>query len=90
MFYRSRFHKNMRIEIRSQTAEGGEIYEFSLSDGENETEKVRGYSRDLIHTFTKILEWRERISIDLALKGSQNPSGIPGANDTIMEMKDTF
>jgi hypothetical protein len=79
----------MRIEIRSQTAEEGEIYEFSLSDGENETEKVRGYSRDLIHTFTKILEWRERISIDLALKNRQNLPGILETNDTIIEMKDT-
>jgi hypothetical protein len=56
----------MKIEIKSHPADEGEIYEFLLVDGENNEEKVRGYSRDLIHAFTKILEWRERISRDLS------------------------
>lgn len=55
----------MKIEIRSQETKAGEVFEFTLTDGSDENERVRGYSSDLIHTFTKILEWRERISRDL-------------------------
>lgn len=52
----------MRIDIKSQIYSGKEIFEFTLIDGADDKEKVRGYSSDLITAFTKILEWREKIS----------------------------
>jgi hypothetical protein len=61
----------MKIVIRSQRSEKGEVFEFTLLDGDDEQEKVRGYSSDLIHTFTKILEWRERINRDTSSQESQ-------------------
>ena len=52
----------MKIEIKNGTSNGKEYYEFDLWDGPNGIEHVRGFSTDLINVFTKILEWRERIS----------------------------
>jgi hypothetical protein len=61
-YFPSNFLHTMKIEIKGKTHSGKEIFEFVLLDGEDEGEKVRGYSSDLISVFTKIIEWRERIS----------------------------
>lgn len=52
----------MKIEIKTGTSNGKEYYEFDLWDGPDGIEHVRGFSTDLINVFTKVLEWRERIS----------------------------
>ena len=55
----------MKIEIVNRfTPAGQEFYEWTLSDGPDEIEKVHGYGTDLITVFTKLIEWRERISAD--------------------------
>ena len=55
----------MKLEIVSHFyPDGKEIYEYNLYDGPDGIERVHGYATDLIVTFTKILEWRERISRD--------------------------
>jgi hypothetical protein len=46
------------------TSEGKKFYEFHLNDGPDGIEEVHGYATDLITSFTKILEWRERIASD--------------------------
>ena len=63
----------MKIEMRSQRQNGGEYFEFTLTDGPQEEEKVRGYATDLIVAFTKIIEWRERISREY-----EDPGSLPG------------
>ena len=55
----------MKIEILNRfTPDGREFYEWFLFDGPDGSEEVRGYATDLITTFTKLLEWRERIAAD--------------------------
>jgi len=55
----------MRLEITDHHySDGREFYEYTLYDGPDGIEKVHGYATDLIVAFTKVLEWRERISRD--------------------------
>lgn len=55
----------MKIEISERhTARGTEYYEWSLWDGPEEIEHIRGYAVDLAEAFAKIFEWRERIAND--------------------------
>ena len=55
----------MRIEITNHfAANGKEYFRFNLWDGPEGIDEVRGFSVDLIETFTKIIEWRERIAND--------------------------
>lgn len=54
----------MKIEVCNQWFEGREYFEFTLYDGPDDRERAHGYSVDLIEAFTKIIEWRERISRD--------------------------
>lgn len=62
----------MEIRITSATYEDGkEYYEYSLSDGPGNIEKVHGYAVDLILAFTKIIEWREKISRDYDVEPSE-------------------
>lgn len=57
----------MKLEITSFTNNyGKEFFQYKLMDGPNNEEKVQGYATDLIVAFTKVLEWRERISRDFA------------------------
>lgn len=74
----------MEIKITSGSYENGkEYYEYSLLDGPGNIEKVHGYAVDLILAFTKIIEWREKISRDYDIdpaEGGDNP-GQPGYND---------
>jgi len=55
----------MKIEIVNRfTPAGQEFYEWTLFDGPDGIETVHGYGTDLITVFTKLIEWRERISAD--------------------------
>ena len=55
----------MRIEINNHhTKEGQEFYYWTLHDGPDEVDEVKGFATDLIEVFSKIIEWRERISKD--------------------------
>lgn len=54
----------MRIEITNHFANGKEYFRFHLWDGPDGIDEVKGFSVDLIETFTKIIEWRERIATD--------------------------
>jgi len=54
----------MKIEISNHFANEKEYFRFNLYDGPDGIEHVSGFAVDLIETFGKILEWRERISRD--------------------------
>jgi hypothetical protein len=55
----------MKVEILNRyTPDGKEFFEWWLRDGPDGIEEVHGYATDLITSFTKILEWRERIASD--------------------------
>jgi hypothetical protein len=57
----------MRIEITTHYfKDGKEYYRFELWDGPDGIEHVQGFAIDLIETFSKIVEWRERIAVDYA------------------------
>jgi HKD family nuclease len=57
----------MKLEIISFINESGkEFFKYELLDGPNNEERVQGYATDLIIAFTKVLEWRERISRDFS------------------------
>ena len=57
----------MKIEIYNRfTPDRREYIEWSLWDGPDGLEEIRGYATDLITAFSKILEWRERIGADYA------------------------
>ena len=55
----------MRIDIVNKfTPSGTEYFEWSLHDGPDEVDHARGYASDLVQAFSKVFEWRERISAD--------------------------
>jgi hypothetical protein len=56
----------MKIEIVNRfTAEGREYVEWDLWDGPADSQDhAHGYATDLITSFSKLLEWRERILAD--------------------------
>jgi hypothetical protein len=58
----------MKINITNRfTAQGTEFYEWDLWDGPaDSSDHAHGYATDLVHAFSKILEWRERIANDYA------------------------
>jgi len=57
----------MKVTIVNKfTAQGQEFYDWSLSDGPDGIEEVRGYAVDLITAFSKVLEWHERIASEYA------------------------
>lgn len=63
----------MYIEIESRfTNDGREYITWSLYDGPDGIEHVQGYATDLITTFTKLLEWRERIAEDYVAMANNN------------------
>lgn len=63
----------MKIEIIDRFTPTGQIfYEWWLYDGPDGIEEIRGYATDLVTTFTKILEWRERIGADYAAEVLQD------------------
>jgi hypothetical protein len=57
----------MRIEINNHhTQDGKEFYYWTLYDGPDGVDEVKGFATDLIEVFSKIIEWRERIGNDYA------------------------
>jgi len=55
----------MKIEILNQfTADGREYYRWDLYDGPDGIDHAQGFATDLVQAFSKIFEWRERISRD--------------------------
>ena len=57
---------------------GSEFFEWTLHDGPDGIETVHGYATDLVHAFSKIIEWRERISNDYYLEEINDETSIPG------------
>lgn len=63
----------MKVTIVNKfTAQGQEYYDWSLSDGPDGIEEVRGYAVDLITAFSKVLEWHERIASDYAAEVAED------------------
>ena len=57
----------MQIEINNHfTPDGKEFYYWTLYDGPESVDEVKGFATDLIEVFSKIIEWRERIGADYA------------------------
>jgi hypothetical protein len=56
----------MKIEIHNRfTPDGREYIEWDLWDGPaDSSDHAHGYATDLVQAFSKIFEWRERISAD--------------------------
>jgi hypothetical protein len=55
----------MKIQIVNRFTETGKEYiEWDLYDGPDGIEHAHGYAVDLIHAFSKIIEWREKIAND--------------------------
>lgn len=55
----------MKIVITTQfTNDGQQFFYWTLADGPDGIDEARGFGTDLIHVFSKILEWRERIARD--------------------------
>lgn len=56
----------MLIKIINRTFDNGqEFYEWDLWDGPaDSSDHAHGYATDLVHAFSKVLEWRERIAND--------------------------
>jgi hypothetical protein len=55
----------MQIEINNHfTPDGKEFYYWTLYDGPDGIDEVKGFATDLIEVFSKIIEWRERIGAD--------------------------
>ena len=53
----------MRIEITNHySADGTEFYYWSLWDGPDGKDEVKGFAKDIIEVFSKVVEWRERIA----------------------------
>jgi hypothetical protein len=80
----------MKIEVYNRfTPDGKEYYEWSLWDGPADcSDHARGYASDLIASFAKILEWRERIAADYAaeifpdIENAKQPSTTDINNET--------
>jgi hypothetical protein len=53
-------------------ANGTQFFEWTLNDGPDGIEEVHGYATDLITTFSKLIEWRERIAADYANDTTDN------------------
>ena len=57
----------MKIEINNHyTKDGKEFIYWTLLDGPEGIDEVKGFATDLVEVFSKILEWRERIAADYA------------------------
>ena len=58
----------MKIEITNRfTSDGKEFFEWDLWDGPADcSDHAHGYASDLVTSFSKLLEWKERIDRDYA------------------------
>jgi hypothetical protein len=55
----------MKLEITNHFAPNGtEFFYWKLFDGTENIDEVSGFGSDLIEVFSKVIEWRERISRD--------------------------
>ena len=52
----------MKIEITNEFAEGREVFRFTMYDGPDGCEEIKGLATDLPETFAKLIEWRIRIA----------------------------
>jgi hypothetical protein len=67
----------MRIEINNHfTKDGKEFFYWTLWDGPDGIDEVKGFATDLVEVFSKILEWRERIGADYAQEILQDLENI--------------
>jgi hypothetical protein len=64
--------------IDRHAANGTPFFEWSLNDGPDGIEEVRGYATDLITAFSKLIEWRERIAAEYATNTTDNETNEPG------------
>lgn len=75
----------MLIKILDRyTTDGKVFYEWTLHDGPDGIEEVRGFASDLVVAFSKIIEWRERIAADYAaeiLSDMENAKQFIQTND---------
>lgn len=77
----------MKINISNHlTPDGKEYYEWDLWDGPaDHSDHAHGYAVDLITAFSKLMEWRERISADYAeeiLSDFETPTKFSKENET--------
>jgi hypothetical protein len=70
----------MRIEIHDHKTKDQTFYYWELYDGPDGSDEVKGFAVDLIEVFSKIVEWRERISKDYADNTTNNET-LPGTTD---------
>jgi hypothetical protein len=73
----------MQIEINNHfTPDGKEFYYWTLYDGPDGIDEVKGFATDLIEVFSKIIEWRERIGADYAKETETAAKYITTNNET--------
>jgi len=76
----------MRIEITNRfTNDGTEYIEWDLWDGPADcSDHAHGYAVDLVQAFSKIFEWRERISNDynFLYNDDETNAGTTGSSET--------
>lgn len=64
----------MKIEILNHfTKNGQEFFYWTLWDGPDGIDEVKGFATDLAEVFSKILEWRERIAADYVEQINHEP-----------------
>jgi hypothetical protein len=71
----------MLVKITNRLSPGGkEFFEWDLWDGPADcSDHAHGYAIDLVQAFSKILEWRERISNDYTdLYETSDETLLPG------------
>ena len=62
----------MRLEIENHfTGEGREYYYWTLRDGPDGIDEIKGFATDLIEVFSKVIEWRERIAADYITENNE-------------------
>lgn len=74
----------MKVEIKNHVSpEGKEYFEWDLWDGPSDcSDHAHGYAIDLIQAFSKIFEWRERISNDYSdVHTTNDETLLPGTPD---------
>ena len=64
----------MKIEINKHfTQKGQAFFYWTLYDGPDGIDEVKGFATDLVEVFAKILEWRERIAADYIEQTNYEP-----------------
>jgi hypothetical protein len=70
--------------VNRSTEDGREFFEWDLWDGPADcSDHAHGYATDLVHAFSKVLEWRERIANDYDfLYETNDETPVPGTENT--------